>query len=201
MFDKLDSFAQAFERENGSGGRSVSAEPLKIRKTLSQRLTFIAANALVLPVVAITYQIVSADGLRSMLGVFSTRLYKLPIPGASMMRQYAGWQKLDAASLSALLLFGGVTYIWYRIFSELLGEGRLLQRCRDSLVLFYMVAGIAGIILCGDCVVFYSGLQAKAAGGWVETPAYVAPLATLLFVSGQAAIGWFHADWRHSGAV
>lgn len=193
-FDEMDAAA-------GSYAGGAHAPPIRLRKTWDQRLAFAAANLAVLPVVAVCYQVVSSDGLRRMLPVFSVKLSRLPVPGAAYLDAYDGWNRLDGASLAAFVLFGAVTYLWFRLFSELVGDGPLAAARRTKPVLFWMLAAMAGVILAGDGVIFLSGLAAKTAGGWSDTPWYVPPLATVLFLSGQALIGWWHADWKHSGAV
>ena len=70
MFEHLGGYDEAYSRDG-----SQPAPPLRLRKTWSQRLGHWAINAAVMPVVAVVYFMVSAEGLRSMMSVFATRLY------------------------------------------------------------------------------------------------------------------------------
>jgi hypothetical protein len=195
MFDSMGGFNQAF------GPPGVQTPPLRQRKTAWEMSTFVVANLLVLPLIAVCYLVVSAHGLREMMGVFATRLYKLPIPGAGMMKNFDGWDRLDLAIVMACLLFVSITYLWQRLFKELMGGGKWVTSRATNPVLFYLLVSICGVILLGDASLFYYGLAAKTSGGWGETPAFVPALATILYMAGLAGVGAWHADFHSSGTV
>lgn len=195
MFDTMEGFNEAF------GQSGDNAPPLRLRKTAWQIGAFVVTNLLVMPLIGVCYLVISAEGLRQMMGVFATRLYKLPVPGAGMMRNYDGWDRLDLAIVMACLLFVSITYLWYRLFKELMGDGRWVSSRATNPVLFYLLASICGVILVGDAALFYYGLAAKSAGGWGQTPAFVPALATTLYMAGLAGVGAWHADFHSSGSV
>ncbi len=198
MFDEMDSpFNEAF----GKSPESPRPTPLRVRKTWQQTLTFWGTNLLVMPFVLVCYLTISAEGLRQMMGVFGMRLYKTPIPGAGLLRNYDGWDKLDIGSVAALLLCVSASYIWFRVFTELMGYGKFTEIRTKKPILFYLLTAFIGIMLIGDSAIFYFGLQSKAAGGWSETPFYIAPMATILYMAGLALLGAWHADYHCSGTV
>lgn len=195
MFDAMEGFDQAFTQPG------APARPLRLRKTWGQLTAFVVANLLVMPLIGLCYLVVSAEGLRRMMGVFATRLYNLPVPGAGVLRNWDGFDRADLAIVMATLLFVAITYLWYRVFRELMGGGRLLGSRATNPVLFYALVTMAGVVLVGDAVLFYYGLAARAGGGWGETPGYVPLLATVLYLAGLAGVGAWHADFHTSGAV
>lgn len=198
MFDDLDApFEQAFPQTP----ESKTQRPLRLRKTSSQLVAFWGTNCLVMPIVALCYLAVSAEGLRQIMTVFSMRLYKLPVPGAGLLQNYDGWNRLDLSTAMAMLLFGAITYIWYRVFTELMGSGDFLSHREKNPILFYLLAAIIGVLLLGDSAIFYFGLQSKASTGWGNTPEYVPAMATIIYMAGLALVGAWHADYHHSGTV
>jgi len=197
----FESMGGGFDEAYPQVAASEPAAPLRLRKTLNQRLVFWGANALVMPLVALCYLTVSAEGLRQTVGVMSMRLYKLPIPGAGLLREWDGWNRLDVSLVMALLMFVAVTYIWIRVFMVLLGGSSIPASRSSNPILFYLLATIIGIILLGDCAIFYFGLEAKASSGWGTTPSYLPAVATLLYMAGLALIGAWHADYHAPGVV
>lgn len=197
MFENMGGgFDQAFPRTPES-----QPQPIRLRKTLQQRLVFYSVNALVLPLVALCYLSISAEGLRQMMSVFAMRLYSLPVPGIGLMRQFDGWNRLDLAIVMSLLLYGAVSYIWFRTFKELMGFGELVSQRSSNPILVYLIASVVGVVILGDCFIFYYGLESKASSGWGNTPAFVPAAATLVYMSLLALVGAYHADYHYSGSV
>lgn len=193
-------FEEAFGR-GSSNAVSASPQPLRRAKTLGQRMSFIAWNFLLLPIVALIYLSVGSEGLRMTMPVLQTRLYKMPIPGANLLRTVDSLDKIDLSMVVALMLFVAVTALWIRIFRSLQDAGALAERHASNPVLSYLLAGISAIILLADAGIFYVGLSSQASSSWSETPWYVAPAATALFVAGTALIGAWHADHSQSSQV
>jgi len=154
-----------------------------------------------MPIVATIYAQVVAEGLRLLMPVFQLRLYKLPLPGAGVARDYDGFDRIDLAILMSLLLFLVVTWLWIRIFTELQGHGRVYQQRQQSPIVFALLSFIAFVIVAGDAMIFYVGLSTQSASGWTETPSYVAPIATLIYSCGLAMIGWWHSDYKHANFI
>ena len=202
MFNRMDNmFDQAFAQPPDDDESTTSNQPLRRRKTLSQQIIFWSTNAVVLPLVAICYLTISAEGLRQMMPVFATRLYKTAIPGAGLLRHYDGWDRLDLSMLMALILFGAVTFIWVRVFMVLFDYEKLKVWQSKNPILFYMLTAIVGIVVLGDCVIFFYGLESKAASSWGNTPDAIPVIATILYIAGLALIGAWHADYHNSGIV
>ncbi|WP_430450723.1 hypothetical protein [Rhodopirellula europaea] len=197
MFEQLGAFDPAAP-PGVSRTEMGSLNGIQQNRTISERLTFWGANLLVMPIIAMIYAQVVAEGLRLLMPVFQLRLYKLPFPGAGLARDYDGFDRLDLAILMSLLLFVVVTWLWIRIFSELQGFGRVYQRRKESPVVFGLLSFVAFIIVAGDAMIFYVGISTQSASGWTETPGYVAPAATLIYSCGLAMLGWWHSDYKHS---
>ncbi len=199
MFGQLGSFDEAFSESHVEPVRS-GASRLRKRKTIKQITTFWSANALAIPVIGLIAASLVAQGLRGVMPIFQLRLYKLPIPGLAAMKNYQGFDKFDIAILMSLLLFGLVSCLWCRIFTELSGHGTISDQRIKNPIIFYLLTSIAGIIIGVDALIFFTGLLAAEAG-WGETPWFVAPVATLLWVSILAILGWYHSDYHHSNIL
>ncbi len=199
MLEPFRGFDQAFERSPVAP--SSMLPPLRRRKTFMQKTYFLLANLIIMPILMVVYATIIADGLRVTLPIFQRKLYTLPVPGLGLLRQYDGWNRADLSIVVSLLLFVALTWLWMRVISELQGFGTILQHREQSPYYFYLVATIAGVIILGDAALFWAGIQAQSAGGWNEVPEFVAPLATLLYTCGVAAVGAWHADHRHSSHV
>lgn len=157
-------------------------------------IKFWLLNALFAPLVATVYVVIVAEGLRLQLSVFATRLYKLPVPGVGLLRQYDGFDRLDLAVVMSLMLFIAVTYLWIRIWNEIGPSGTLNQRRHALPIFFWLQVAIASVILLFDASIFYMGLQAKASSGWSQTSAIVPLVATVLYAAGLAMLGAWHAE-------
>lgn len=196
----LEDFDQVFAQATDGGSASMP-RTLRRKKTLPQKIAFWGANAIFMPLVALCYLVISADGLRQMLPLLSLRLYKLPVPGAGLLRQWDGWNRLDLSMLMALLLFAAITFIWIRVFTELMDAGSFVERRERNPILFYLLSAVVVVVVIGDCLIFYFGLAAKAASSWADVPSYMPALATTLYMACLALLGAWHADHHTSGAV
>lgn len=199
MLEELEALDQAYG-PMADDGRPMPVAPLRRRKTLAQRIGFWGANVLFMPLVALCYLTVSAEGLRQMMPVFAMRLYKLPLPGAGLLRAYDGWNRLDLSMLMALMLLVAVSYLWIRVFSELI-NGQLLNRRDQNPILFFLLFAIALVVIACDAALFYYGVETRTASGW-RSGSETAPIAaTIVFVAGLALVGAWHADYHTSGTV
>lgn len=196
MFDGFNQFDEAFMNGHGVPGTSRSPPPLRRRKTIRQVLGFYIANLCVMPIVGLVYASIIADGIRLLLPIFRRRLYQLPIPGAGLARQYDGFDKADLAIIVSILLFGVITWLWSKIWVELLGFGSVLSQRERNPIVFMMLVGIAGVILVLDAGIFYYGLAAQTSSGWNNAPDFIVPAATLIYACGLAVLGWWHADYK-----
>lgn len=196
----LEDFDQVFAQATDAGTAPL-ARTLRRKKTVAQKIAFWGANCVVMPLVSLCYLTISADGLRQMLPLLSLRIYKLPVPGAGLLRQWDGWDRLDLSMLMALLLFVAITLIWIRVFTELMDSGSFAERRDRNPLLFYLLAAVIVVVVIGDCSIFYFGLAAKAASSWTDVPAYMPALATTLYMACLALLGAWHADHHTSGAV
>lgn len=201
MTFEFNDFEQAFARVEESEADSPRVPPIRKAKTFKQRLVFGLVNLTVMPLVALVYLSIGAEGLRTCLPIFSTRLYRLPVPGAGVMRDFDGWDRLDLSMVMAMAMLGVASFIWYRVFKELQGFGELRYQRKSNPLLFLLITHVAGVILCADTAIFYVGLSTQSASSWSETPQWVPVAATVLYTAGLAMLGAFHSDYHHSGAV
>ena len=162
--------------------------------SVKQLIIFWGVNALFVPLVALVYIVVVAEGLRMQMSVFAMRLYKLPVPGAGLLRQYDGFDRLDLAVPMSLMLFIAVSYLWIRFWKEVGPHGGIMAK-RDAFpVYFWMQVAVACIIVLFDAGIFYLGLIAKASSSWSGTSTVVPLAATILYAAGLAMLGAWHAD-------
>ena len=199
MLEDLEAFDQAYGQAI-DGERPMPVAPLRRRKTLAQKIGFWGANAVFMPLVATCYLTLSAEGLRQTMPVFAMRLYKLPVPGAGLMQAYDGWNRLDLSMLVALMVLVAVTYLWIRVFIELI-TGTLLKNRDRNPILFFLLAGIAVVVVTCDAALFYLGVQSRAASTWSGAAGYAPAAATVVFVAGLALVGAWHADYHTSETV
>lgn len=186
-----------FEQAFGADGTG----PLRLRKTLGEKIAFWGTNCLVMPLIGTCYLVISAEGLRQMMSVFSIRLSSLAFPGASYLRDYDGFDKLDLAVLMSMLLYIVITMVWIKLFSALMNGEEFLRQRTTNPVLFYTLTTVGTIILLGDAILFFFGLDAKASSGWSNTHPSVPYLCTGLYLSLLAGVGAWHADYHKSGVV
>lgn len=198
MFDGFDQFDQAFMQESINRGHVRAAPPLRRRRTIKQVFSFYVANLIVMPIVGLVYASIIADGIRLLLPIFRRRLYQLPIPGAGLARNFDGWDRADLAIVVSILLFGVITWLWCKIWIELMGYGSILAQRERNPMVFMMLSVIAGVILLLDAGIFYYGLAAQTSSGWSNAPEFIVPAATLIYACGLAVLGWWHADYHTS---
>ncbi|MEO9932368.1 hypothetical protein [Rhodopirellula bahusiensis] len=207
MFDRsylhvdIDTFDDALPRDDGGDddamgqGSPTLPLPIKLRKSLGERFNFLSLNIVVGPPLFTLCLSVAAQGMREMVPVMRTRLYRLPFPGIENLRDYQGFSELDLSHLASALLFLAVTFIWVRVLAELKGYGEVMGYRKTSVLIFGLYAGIAIIILGADAFVFYVGLASQG-DGWNETPFYVPVGCTLLYAAGLAAFGAVHQNYH-----
>lgn len=186
MFDRLDSFDRV-------------PQNLPRRKSLRVIITYNFVNwGIVTPFACGVSFIVTASGLRDLFGVMATKISKFPIPGAHLADNFEGIHRIDLAVLCAVGLYFVTTAIYAGIFIELLGDGPIAKKCRNSAVVLYLLLFISAVFLILDAIVFWAGMSVKASGIWAAAPAYAVPIATIVYCCGTALIGWFHADYKTS---
>lgn len=196
MFEQMGTFDQGFEPVGGSDAAGPVG-PFKRRKSLSSRLIFWSANLLlVAPAIIGIYLTVVADGLRNSLSVFATRLSKLPIPGIGIMAEFDGFDRIDIATVTALIMCVTVSYLWYRIFIELSGHGRFAGGSGRQDILMWVFAAIAAVLIVGDALIFYAGMSGQTASGWGAQSSTVCIGATIVYAVGLAFLGGYHADYH-----
>ena len=196
MFEQMGTYDQGFEPVDGNGSAGP-AGPFKRRKPLARRLIFWCANLfLVAPAIIGIYLTVVADGLRNSLSVFATRISKLAIPGIGIMAEFDGFDRIDIATVTALIMCVTVSYLWYRIFIELSGHGRFVGGTGSQNVLMWVFAAIAAVLIVGDAFIFYAGMSGQAASGWGTQSNSVCIGATIVYAVGLAFLGGYHADYH-----
>ncbi|GAA4464099.1 hypothetical protein GCM10023156_50240 [Novipirellula rosea] len=157
-------------------------------------------NIIIAPLLFTLCLAVAAQGIRELVSVMRTRLYRLPFPYAEFLRDYQGFSELDLSHIASGLLFLAVTFIWVRVISESKGFGEVMGYRKSSPLAFYLYTTIAVTILAADAFVFYVGLAAKN-NGWTDTPFYVPIACTLLYVAGVAAFAALHQSYHQPNNV
>ena len=188
MFDPFD---QTFATDDPDN-------PIRMNRTWKESFVFWLSNILVLPLIATVYLSVSAEGLRRSLSLLNLKLFKLPIPGVGVLRNYDGWDRLDLAMPLALLLFIAVSLLWGRIFRGLYDTTRTTIRRSHNPALFYLMAGLLATILIADASIFYIGLESHTAGNWSEAAKFAPAVATAVFVAVPALLAAWHADHHYN---
>ncbi|WP_145386143.1 hypothetical protein [Stieleria neptunia] len=173
---------------------------IRRRKPFKTVLKFWTVNLIAAPILFTLCLSVAAQGIRELVSVMQTRLYRLPFPGAEMLRDYQGFERLDLSHLASALLFLAVTFIWMRVIEEAKGLGPVSQYLQSHPIAFWIYATIAAVIIVVDGVVFYFGLAARS-NAWTETSIYVPIGCTLLYVAGTAAFAAFHQDYHQSDQI
>ena len=190
MFDPFDQTFASDDPNNPS--------PIRMNRTWKEWFVFWFLNILILPLIATVYLAVSAAGLRLSLSLLNMKLFKLPIPGAGILRNYDGWDRLDLAMPLALLLFVAVSLLWGRIFRGLYDTTKTSIRRSHNPVLFYLIAVILGTVLFADAAIFYIGLESHTSGSWSETAKFAPAVATAVFAVVPALLAAWHADYHYN---
>lgn len=197
-FEDLEGYGQAFDPDKPVEGEKA----LRKRHTWSERLSFYGGNALLLPPIAFSYFVVGGEGLRQLLGVLGTKVYRTPLPGAGALKNFDGWDRLDVAQIFAAVLFILILMTWKVVFAESMGNGKYWQQRKDNPVLVYLLLGLVSVLLIADLVIFYAGLESKMTGSWSVSDSGALPaLAAILYAAIQALLGFWHADYADSGKV
>ncbi len=172
--------------------------PLRRRKTLRQTTMFLLGNLCILPIMVVTHASVAGEGIRSSLPVFQRKLWSLPIPGASLARDYDGFDKLDLSFLAAVTLFAIAALVWRNLFLMLHEWSSRANDQEQHPLATLLIAGIYLSVIVADAVLFWAGIASQTTSDWSHTPEYVAPLATVLFTALVAVIAAWHADFHTS---
>jgi len=198
MFESFGSMQEAFSSSPGDGeAPRPNYRRARRRKSIREVVSFWGLNIIVLPFVLICYETVGAEGLRQTMSVFQTRFYRLPLPGAGLLREYDGFNRLDLALPMAFVLFIAVTLLWVRVFKSLQNYGELDLQRKHNPILFYLVAAMVAIIVLGDAAIFYAGLSSTVASSWTEeSSGSTALVATVIYSAGLALLGAWHADYH-----
>lgn len=142
----------------------------------------------------LVYWVVDSAGVRAIAPDAATKLYKVPIPGFSLLEDYEWTFRLDVAHLLVIVLFAASLFACGVVVRlQLLGDiGRPVWLECDEQLYRQLVLGFAGFALLLDCVVFYCG--ASAQGGFlggdyiVSLPTLFLTLAYAVALLGVAAI-------------
>ncbi|WP_437207140.1 hypothetical protein [Planctomicrobium sp. SH664] len=191
MSFQFDQFDRAFS-QNGA------PPPLRRRKSFREISAFGLGNLLLLPMLIVIHASVAGEGIAKALPVFQRKLHSLPIPGAAYARNYQGFDKIDLSFVAAVGLFFIATLAWRKLFLILAQAGGSLRSTGAAPSTSLIQLGISLCIIVADAALFWAGLASQSASGWSDSPAYVAPLATLLFTAITASVAAWHADFHTS---
>lgn len=195
MFDRstLDTYQNATPNGSGSGPTFEPPE-IKRRKKPMVKARFALLNALIIPPGVLAVVPIAGEGIRNLLDVTATKLYRLPMPLLDRLEMYSGWDSLDLAHVVSALLIIATTLTWIRVINEAKGFGQVMSYQSKMPVLFYFYATVAAGVICLDALVFFLGIQARA-DGWGEVPIFAAPACTVLYVVLCASFGIAHSDY------
>jgi len=173
-------------------------------QVLSVNWLLLLWNALTLPSIGIIYTVVNAQGIRAHMPVFGIRLYKIPLPGFSMLRDYEGTYRLDFAHVFAFILLLTVWCLWIVIVRGLLyGHDEVADPRFHPTRYFTLVYSLAAIIIPGDAIIFYAGLSDRVDSLWAGPNAFVPIIATVIYMAILAFIGMVHVHLaaKHKAAI
>lgn len=189
--------SQQFQDFDSAFQTAGSSHSLRRRKTLGQWGSFLVGNVLLLPPLMITHSVVSGEGIGTALPVFQRKLWSLPIPGASLLIDYDGFDKLNLGFVAAVTLFLVAAQCWkslFLMFQEFEGPVGLGQMSLPRLIRM----AIFLCVIAADAGLFWAGLASHSASGWSQTPSFAPLLATVLFTALIAAVAAWHADFHTS---
>lgn len=114
----------------------------------------------------LAYWIVNSEGLRIVAPFFGKKLYKVPVPGFSLLEDYEWSHRLDAAHVMAVLFFV-LTMVLTVLFVRCVVFGqppsvRVAEGSEEFCQLFLL--GLAVSILFIDTALFYFGAASLSGG-------------------------------------
>lgn len=141
-----------------------------------------------LPPMGVIYVAVISEGLRFLVPALGQKLWKLPIPGFSLLRDYEWSHRLDLAYFLALFLLVAVCVLWELALALYLGFELPFERAvakPDNYRRLVVILAVA--VLGGDACLFYCAMTQLAwSGNSFSIPALLATvcyLAVIVFVS------------------
>ena len=152
-------------------------------------------NCTTLPVVGLIYWTIISEGLRAELTVLGTRLYKIPLPGFSYLRDYEGLHSLDLAHAMAILLMLFVLCCWVLLLKVTLfgtDDVFVVDERINRWAYFLFLSVISSIMIVGDALIFWAGIRDRMGSLWGESSGFVPIIATLLYSCLLAACGVIH---------
>jgi hypothetical protein len=193
--ETFNSIHEAFVASKGSGGLpQPNHRPHRKRKSLRKIIAFYLGNLIVMPAILLIYMTVSSAGLADMVEVLGTKIYQMPIPGASFLEAMDGWNKVSIAMVMAIVLAIVLTIVWKKVFEALQDPGRIQNLKKENPFLLYLVTAIYTLTILVDSTVFYIGLNSTFAASWNDQAQYIPLLATVMFSSILALMGAAHAN-------
>ncbi len=191
----LDTYANATPSSRISPNTRVpDPPPIKLRKKPKEKFTFALINGIVAPPGAVAAIQIAGEGIRNLLDVTTTKLYRIPLPLMERMELYEGFSDMDLAHVVSGVLIIATSLIWIRVIKEAKGFGTVMEYRSNFAALFWFYAGVAAAVILLDGFIFFLGVRARG-GGWGEMAWYVAPVCTVFYMVLVAAFGIFHADY------
>ncbi|WP_037253742.1 hypothetical protein [Rhodopirellula europaea] len=180
--------------DDANSSVSDSSSTIPRAKKPCEKLKFALLNGVVIPPSCLAIIPISGEGIRMLLDVTSTRLYRLPFPMLDRLKMYSGWDQITLADVIAGLLILATSLVWIRVINESKGVGDVLSYRQKLPALFYLYAGVAAGVIGLDALIFLLGIQSRA-NGWGEVPVYAGPACCVLYVVLCACFAIFHSDY------
>lgn len=134
------------------------------------------------PIIGLIYCVLISEGLRYLFPALAQRLYKLPIPGLSYLRDYEAFYRLDLAHLFSIFLFIAVWYLWVVNLRAYLGDADVFNRSGwnpEAYRRFVLRLGV--VVLGADAILFYIAITQQ---GWFGNRfSFTALVATVIYVA------------------
>lgn len=138
-----------------------------------------------LPVLGMTYTVISAEGLRNLFGVLAVPLYKA-VPVLHAMGRYRETRRIDVAVILSLVLMAGSWIAWGKVIALYV---RPLAKLTNEEKLLWVVGG--GLLVCDAALFalgilsgggFMVGLGTSVFGALVLTTLYLCLLILVAYV-------------------
>ncbi len=170
-----------------------------IARTGFEKIRFFGMNLLLMPLVAVIYVTINAEGLRAFMPFFGMPVYRLPVPGFGILREYDGWNRLDLGHITAFGLLILLSWIWAWVVKNLArtGDSEFEREYRSTL--FYIWSIVSTALIGIEASVFFAGLVSFGGGLWSSTSWAVALGVTALYMLGMLCIAKWHNDFRYGG--
>ena len=141
-----------------------------------------------IPILALIYWIVVAEGLRLMHPVFGTPLSKLPVPGFGLFARYQATYRFDLGHIAAMGIFMCSMILWVLIMKDLFVKNERPDEEPSTRFIRQRILRTLGLsMLGGDLVLFFVGVS-QSVGGVLGGGMEIFPSLVLTVVYGSSIV-------------